>query len=198
MSVLRLARPRLLQCQPSTLLRAKFTTSPIRHSTQATQPADSQIIPRLKTDIKDALRAKDKPRLNVLRQIHAKITDASKTDSPITRDAQLLGLLQKQIAETAESVVYFAEHKRDDLREVQEAQLKVLVELIDEIPKLSEQEVDTIVDEVVAAGVKTGKDGKPLMGPLMGQVMQKIASRPVDTKYVLQRIHELSGVPQKQ
>ncbi|KAF2656893.1 GatB/YqeY domain-containing protein [Lophiostoma macrostomum CBS 122681] len=197
MSLFRLARPRLLQYQSSILLRAAFTTSPIRKSTQATQPTESQIIPRIKSDIKDALRAKNKPRLDVLRQIHAKITDASKTDAPITRDGQLLGLLQKQIAGTEESIAYFAQHKRDDLRGVQEAQLEVLNELVAEIPKLSEQEIDQIVDEVVAGGVKTGKDGKPLRGQVMGQVMQKVAGRPVDMKYVLYKIHELSGVPQK-
>jgi uncharacterized protein YqeY len=150
----------------------------------------SVILGRLKTDLKDAMRAKDKQRLNVLRSLMAEITNASKTAKPVDSDAKLLALLKKQAVAAEKAVEEFESAQRPDLVEKERAQLQVLQAYHGEIPMLKGEEVDSLVDSVVAElrGESNKEEGwKPPFGALMKGVMAKIAGRPVDQSYVTEK-----------
>jgi uncharacterized protein YqeY len=134
------------------------------------------------------MRAKDKQKLNVLRAIMAEITNASKTTKPVDSDAKLLVLLKKQITAAEKAVEEFENAKRPDLVEKEQAQLEVLKAYQLEIPMLAKDEVDGIVDSVVAQ-LREGKEEgwKPPFGALMKEVQAKIAGRPVDQGYVTEK-----------
>lgn len=187
MSTIRLSKCLFFLRQPA-LVRT-FVATPCRRS-------ESIILPRLKSDLKDAMRAKDKPRLDILRSIMAEITNASKTAKPITSDAHLLALLTKQLASSDKSLEDFRNAKRDDLVEKEEKQRHVLKGYVEEIPKVKPGEVDVLVAEVVRE-LSGGQDGdaekKPAFGLVMKGVLMKIAGQPVDQGYVSKKVEEMCG-----
>lgn len=176
-------RPQLVRCsrQPQSLLRAGLSSTAVLRS--------SAILGRLKTDLKDAMRAKDKQKLNVLRSIMAEITNASKTAKPVDSDAKLLALFKKQTVAAEKAVAEFERAQRLDLVEKERAQIAVLQAYQGEIPMLQEEEVDSLVEAAVAElrGENKEEGWKPQFGALMKGVMAKIAGRPVDQSYVTEK-----------
>jgi uncharacterized protein YqeY len=59
----------------------------------------------------------------------------------------------------------------------------------DEIPKVAESELDTIISTVVAEM----QEGKRTFGSVMGKVMGAIKGRPHDIEYVQRKIEEVVG-----
>ncbi|KAF2743428.1 GatB/YqeY domain-containing protein [Sporormia fimetaria CBS 119925] len=166
--------------QPTPLFRACLSTSPIlRHA---------DVFNRLKSDLKDAMRAKDKARLNVLRSLMAEITNASKAAKPIDSDSKLLALLKKQIGSSEKAIAEFESAKRAELVEKERGQMQIMQGYVNEIPVLSKEEVDSIVDQVMSE-LRGDKDQtwKPAQGALMKGVMAKIAGKPVDQSYVVEK-----------
>ncbi|OAA59561.1 hypothetical protein SPI_05759 [Niveomyces insectorum RCEF 264] len=93
--------------------------------TTATTPP---LLAKLKGDLKAAMKAKDAPRLTVLRTILAATLNASKTAQPIRTDAQLVALLRKTARASQEAAAEFRGADRADLAEKEEAQIRVLEE----------------------------------------------------------------------
>jgi uncharacterized protein YqeY len=146
------------------------------------------------------MRAKDKPRLDILRSILAEITNASKTAKPITSDAHLLALLTKQLSASDKSLEEFQNAKREDLVEKEERQRDVLKGYLEEIPTVKTGEVDALVTEVVrelSGGQEGDAEKKPAFGLVMKGVLMKIAGRPVDQGYVSKKVEEVCGKPGK-
>ncbi|KAF2877655.1 Yqey-like protein-domain-containing protein [Massariosphaeria phaeospora] len=183
MPLLRLARSRYLTSSP-TLLRTLATTHPLRYHEDTSSDI---VIPRLKADLKDAMRAKDKPRLDVIRAILAEITNASKTAKPISSDARLYSLLQKQINAARSAIDEFSNAKRDDLVEKEQGQLKILKDYTQEIPTVSAEEMDRIVADVVQRLDKS----EVKFGPIMGKVMGAMSPRPCDLDLLRGKIEEV-------
>ncbi|KAF2475806.1 GatB/YqeY domain-containing protein [Lindgomyces ingoldianus] len=214
MSLLRLSRTRLPY--KSLLRRSFYTTPPLpRRSFYTTLPlprpsfcitppllrrsfctippllADIQptILPRLQSDLKIAMRSKDKQRLNVLRSLLAEITNASKTAKPIQTDGQLLSLVQKHISSSQQAIDEFEKARRLDLVEKEQGQVDILQAYVDEIPKLGEAEVDGMVEDVMR-----GLQAKPLnFGSVMRGMVEVIQGRPVDMEYVRTAVRKVTG-----
>ncbi|KAK7188385.1 GatB/YqeY domain-containing protein [Paraphaeosphaeria sporulosa] len=165
MSLFRLARFPALQ-QP--LLRRTFlTTRPLFH-------ADT-VVKSLKPELMTAMRAKDKPRLTVLRALLAEITNASKTNKPVDDDPALYSLLAKQIKASNAAVEEFVQAKREDLVEKERGQILILEGFLNQIEVVPEQTIRQFAEEVVAE-IK----GEAKTGAVMGKVMKKIGGKPVD------------------
>jgi uncharacterized protein YqeY len=117
------------------------------------------------------MRARDKPRLSVLRAILADITNSSKTSSPIKDDLSLLVLLKKQMGPIRQSIQEFYEADRKELVAIEEAQLKVLEEYAGNIKVMNEHEVRATVEkqvgELMSGGhrINVGEVMKKCVGP---------------------------------
>ncbi|KAF2125090.1 GatB/YqeY domain-containing protein [Dothidotthia symphoricarpi CBS 119687] len=176
----------------SSLLRANLLAIPrpitrsIRFSSSTTEPT---ILPRLQNDLKLALRAKNKPTLNVIRALQAEIINASKTAKPITTDGALYALIQKQIKASSTAIEEFQAAKRDDLVEKEQGQLDVLRKYAGEIPTVEAGELDIIIGDIAAQL----EEGKRTFGSIMGKVMGALKGRPHDVEYVTSKIQELVG-----
>jgi uncharacterized protein YqeY len=172
------------------LLRTRLAASPrpicLRYSSTASEPI---VLPRLQSDLKTALRAKNKPALNVIRSLQAEIINASKTAKPITTDGAFYSLLQKQIKGCTTAIKDFEAAKRDDLVQKEQEQLDVLRKYAEEIPKVEESEIDGLID----GAVKALEEGKRTLGSVMGKVMGGIKGRPVDMEYLNKKIEEIVG-----
>jgi uncharacterized protein len=145
------------------------------------------VLPRLKSDLKAAMRAKDKTRLQVLRWLLAEITNRSKTDKPIEDDAVLYTTLEKRIFASKKAIEQFEDAKRSDLVEKEQAEVQVLEEYCEEIPKVTSEELNSIIK----AAVESFADGQRKFGPVMKEIVSKTAGRPVDTPEIVRKLKGL-------
>ncbi|KAJ4337463.1 Altered inheritance of mitochondria protein 41 mitochondrial [Didymella glomerata] len=180
--------------RPATM-RTAFSTSQsvcIRYAAlrySSTSTSESVVLPRLKDDLKTAMRSKNKPALNVIRALQAEIINASKTAKPIENDGTFYSLVQKQIKASNAAIEECNAAKRPDLVEKEQAQLDVLKKYAEDIPKVSQEELNGIIDQAVAGF----EEAKRAYGPIMGKVMGAIKGRPHDIEYVQKKIEELVG-----
>ncbi len=125
---------------------------------------------RLNDAMKDAMRAKDAPRLSTLRLINAAIKDrdiaARSEDNPDgVSDAEILSILAKMIKQRQESAKTYEEAGRIELGEREREEIRVIEEFL---PKqLSEEEVQAAIREVIAeVGAESIRDMGKVMGAL--------------------------------
>ena len=155
----------------------------------STITSEAVVLPRLKSDLKDAMRSKNKPALNVIRALQSEITNASKTAKPIETDAAFYSHIQKQIKASRTAIEEFRAAKRDDLATKEQEELDILKKYADEIPKVEESEIDALVNSVL----QSLEEGKRSLGNVMSRVMGGIKGRAHDVEYVRRKIEEAVG-----
>jgi uncharacterized protein YqeY len=188
MSLFRLQFPRSSLAMPRpTLLRTFVTTAP-RLSADGKPASATTTFQSLQSELKNAMRAKDKPRLSTIRALLAEITNASKTAKPIENDTTLYALLAKQIKASNSAVEEFEKAKREDLVEKERAQLSVLEELQGKIAVVSDEEIESAVREVLKQ-VQENSKGDVNAGAVMGRVMGRLHG-PVDADAVRTKVEE--------
>ncbi|KAI1491367.1 GatB/YqeY domain-containing protein [Biscogniauxia mediterranea] len=130
------------------------------YSTDAASAPAPPLLQKLKSDLKAAMRAKDAPRLAVLRSILAATLNASKTSAPVVTDAQVVALLRRARRAADEAAAEARGASRPDLVEREEAQARVLDEYVagSGVEELTPEALRAVVAEVVAAA-KEGKEG---------------------------------------
>ena len=128
----------------------------------------------LNDELKAAMRAKDSLKLEALRAIKSAVLlakTATAGDVDLTEEEEIK-LLQKLVKQRKDSAVIFKEQNRDDLAIPEEAQAEVIAQFLPE--QLSKQEIEQIVDEIVA---KTGAQGMKDMGKVMGMASKEMAGK---------------------
>lgn len=141
---------------------------------------------KLDADLKDAMRAKDETRLSAIRMLKAAISnyEIALPQGNVAADADLLGVVEKQIKQRRESIVTYTKANRPELAAKEQAELKVLEVYM---PKqLSREDVKKEVEGIIAAlGTKEfPKVMKEAAGKLRGRA---------DGKMVNEVVRELTG-----
>ena len=127
---------------------------------------------RITGDVKDAMRAKDKPRLGTLRLITAAIKQQEVDERIEVDDTQVLALLDKMCKQRRESINQFEKAGRDDLIAQEVSELDIIQTYLPE--QLSEAEIAALIEETMATtGAASIKD----MGKVMGQLKPKLQGR---------------------
>ena len=120
---------------------------------------------RLTEDMKQALKAGDKPRLSVIRMALAAVKQREVDDRAELDDTQIIGIVEKMIKQRRESATQYRSGNREDLASKEEAEVEVLAGYLPE--PLSDAEIDALIDEAIAAaGAESMRD----MGRVMGQI----------------------------
>ena len=114
-------------------------------------------------DMKAAMKAGDKDRLKVVRLILAAIKQVEVDTRTELDDAAVLSVLDKMVKQRRDSVDQFQKGGRDDLANIELAEIAVLEAYLPE--QLGEAELDALIDEAVAA---TGAESIRDMGKVMG------------------------------
>ena len=128
----------------------------------------------LNDELKAAMRAKDSLKLEALRAIKSAVLlvkTSTAGDVDLTEEEEIK-LLQKLVKQRKDSAVIFKEQNRDDLATPEEAQARVIAQFLPD--QLSHQEIEQIVDEIVA---KTGAQGMKDMGKVMGMASKEMAGK---------------------
>ncbi len=127
---------------------------------------------RISDDMKSAMKAGDKDRLKVVRLILAAIKQVEVDKRIELDDAAVLGVLEKMVKQRRDSVEQFVKGNRQDLADIETAEIAVLEEYLPE--QLSEAELDALVDEAISS---TGAESIRDMGKVMGAIKAQAAGR---------------------
>ena len=138
------------------------------------------------SDLKEAMKAKDKVTLEALRAIKTAIlNEKTAAGAKEMTEADELKLLTKLRKQRVESATIFREQNRLDLAEPEEAQIEVIERYLPAM--MSEDEIRAKVSEIIAA---TGASSMADMGKVMGQATGAMAGR-ADGKVISGIVREL-------
>jgi len=138
---------------------------------------------KIAADMKDAMRAKDAPRLSTLRMLKSAIEyhKIDKKQEKLT-DAEVTTVIKKQIKQRQDSIEGFEKGGRTDLVEKERAELAVLKSYLPE--ELSPAQVEEVVKATIT---ELGATTKADMGKVMKAVQTKLAGR-ADNRLVSQLV----------
>jgi uncharacterized protein YqeY len=123
-------------------------------------------------DMKAAMRAKDTARLGTIRLITAALKQKEVDERIELNDSHVLAIIEKMIKQRKDSITQFEAGGRQDLADIEKAELKVLAEYMP--AAMSDAELQA---EVAAAIAATGASGPQDMGKAMGVLKPKLAGR---------------------
>ena len=127
---------------------------------------------QISEDMKTAMKAGDKERLKVVRLTLAAIKQIEIDQRIDLDDAAVLSVLDKMVKQRRDSVSQFQDGGRQDLADIELAEIVVLETYLPE--QLAESELDEIIEQAIKdSGAESIRD----MGKVMGQVKAKAAGR---------------------
>lgn len=145
----------------------------------------SAIKERLNDAVKEAMRAKDKDRLSVLRMATSALKQIEVDERIELEDTRVLAVLEKLIKQRKESAEQFTKGGREDLASKERTEITVLQEFLP--AALSAEELEQIIRDTIAeTGAQSGKD----MGKVMTAIKPKVQGR-ADMSVLSQQIKSL-------
>ncbi|WP_305425015.1 GatB/YqeY domain-containing protein [Photobacterium leiognathi] len=130
------------------------------------------LIERLKDEQKAAMKAKNKPRLGAIRLALSAIKQREVDEKITLNDDDVLAVLTKMVKQRRDSVAQYEAAGRQDLADVEHAEISVLAEFMPQ--PLTEEEISALMDEAIAA---TGAASMQDMGKVMGVLKPQIQGR---------------------
>ncbi|QDH78050.1 GatB/YqeY domain-containing protein [Echinicola soli] len=140
----------------------------------------------IETEIKNAMRAKDKDRLRALRSIKSMIMleETKGAEKGMTEDEEMK-LLTKAAKQRRDSLEIYEQQGREDLAATEQSELDIINEFL---PKqLSEEELEGELKAIIA---EVGAEGPKDMGKVMGTATKKLAGK-ADGKLISQKVKQL-------
>ncbi len=125
-------------------------------------------------DIKEAMKARDKVRLETLRNIKKVFLEAKTAPgaNDTLADADALKILAKLAKQGKEAAATFVQQNRQDLADEELAQVKVIEEYL---PKpLTDEEIEAAVKEIIS---NVGATSIKEMGKVMGVASKQMAGK---------------------
>lgn len=129
---------------------------------------------QISNDIKEAMKARDKVRLETLRNIKKVFIEAKTAPgaNDTLEDADAMKILAKLAKLGKESAATYVQQNRQDLADEELAQVAVIEGYL---PKaMTEEEIEAAVKEIIA---QTGAQGMKDMGKVMGVASKQMAGR---------------------
>jgi uncharacterized protein YqeY len=150
--------------------------------------AESALKQQITEAMKDAMRAKDKVRLGTIRLALAEIKKIEVDERIDPDDTRVTGILDKMIKQRRESVRQYEAGNRQDLADIETAEIAVLQEFMPQA--LSADDLKAIISKALA---ESGATGIQDMGKVMAAVRPAVIGR-ADMAAVSQIIkQQLSG-----
>lgn len=134
--------------------------------------SESALKQKLSDAMKDAMRSRDKARLGTIRLALAEIKKIEVDERIDPDDTRIVGVLDKMIKQRRESVSQYEAGGRQDLADVESAEIVILQEFMPQ--PVSEQELEGIVSKAIAdIGASSIQD----MGKVMNAVRPALLGR---------------------
>jgi uncharacterized protein YqeY len=137
--------------------------------------------------MKEAMRAKDKPRLSTLRLVLAELKKVEVDERIDLPEDRIISILDKMIKQRRDSVKQYTDGDRPELAAAEAAEIEVIQEFMPSA--LSEVEITAIVDKAIA-----DEDASSMqdMGKVMNAVRPQLAGR-ADMAVVSQLVKQQLG-----
>jgi uncharacterized protein YqeY len=142
------------------------------------------LIARIEGELADAMRERDAERRDALRLVLSNLRSAEKELQRPLHDEEELQVLQRERKKRLEAAEAFRSGGNEERAAAEERELAVLEEFMPE--PLSEEELETIVDDVIA---EVGATSMRQLGRVMADVMPQVAGR-ADGAAVSQLVRE--------
>ncbi len=123
---------------------------------------------QLMEDMKNAMRAHETLKLDVVRMIRSEIKNFE-IDHGEADDEKVQKIIKTMLKQQKDALVDFETAARQDLIDETKAKIEIFASYLP--TEMSDEELEKVVAEVLAAA--TNKD----FGPLMGQVMSQVGNR---------------------
>lgn len=127
---------------------------------------------KIRGDLNEAIRQKDKVRCSVLRLALASIKNAEIAQQQTLDEADILGVIEKEAKQRRESIEAFERGNRQDLVAQEKAELDILLEYLPE--QMSHEEIVDAARKVVS---ETGATGPKDKGKVMSQLMPQLKGK---------------------
>jgi len=144
------------------------------------------ILERIDSDLKVAMKSSEKIRVSTLRMVKASLKNLEIEKGELSDD-NVIGVLSTQAKQRRESISEFEKGGRQDLADLERAELAVILGYLPE--QLSEEELTGIIQETIR---ETGASSLIDMGRLMKSLMPRVKGR-ADGKLVSRKVKELLG-----
>tara|TARA_B100001057_G_C22849983_1_gene950591 strand:+ start:770 stop:1216 length:447 start_codon:yes stop_codon:yes gene_type:complete len=122
--------------------------------------------------MKDAMRAKEKFRLGVVRMALAEIKRVEVDERIDVDDARCLTIIDKMSKQRRDAAKQFTDGGRQDLADIELAEVELLKEFLP--AQLSETEIISLIDQAITATAASGPQG---IGIVMGQLKPQLQGR---------------------
>jgi uncharacterized protein YqeY len=142
------------------------------------------LIGTLEQEVREAMLARDTERRDALRLILSSLRSAEKDLQRPLSDEEELQVLQRERKKRHEAADAFRGAGREEQAAKEEGELAVLEEFMP--PPLSEEELEDIIDDVIA---EVGATNLRQLGRVMADVMPQVAGR-ADGSVVSQLVRE--------
>lgn len=145
----------------------------------------------IKNDIKEALRAKDTIRLEVLRGLNALCMNeiiASGTTDEFLTDDKVLTLVKRSAKQRKDSIEQFEKGGRMDLVEKERAELAILNTFLPTM--MSREEIKIVASQRIEAMKSAGNFDPKAGGKITGMIMKELAGKAdgADVKVVVEEL----------
>ncbi len=127
---------------------------------------------QLMNDLKEAMKAKDKVRLETIRGLRAQLKNAEiDKGRPLTEEEEIQ-VLMSAVKKRKESIEQFRAVNRPERAAEEEQELKIIQQYLPE--QMSEEEITQLVERVIQeVGASSPRD----MGKVMGKIMPQVKGR---------------------
>jgi len=127
---------------------------------------------QIKSDIKDAMRAKDTLKRDTLRNIQAAVKQIEVDERREVTDVDLEAIMVKYLKQRADAKKQFADAGRQDLVDKENAEIAIIKPYLPE--PMDDAELEEVLKSIIASlGAESMKD----MGKVMGAAKSSIGSK---------------------
>ncbi|MFT6201925.1 MAG: hypothetical protein ACJATV_000454 [Granulosicoccus sp.] len=134
--------------------------------------AKSELQTRIHSEMKTAMRAKDKPRLGIIRLMQSEFKRIEVDERIDLDEARVLAVLDKMVKQRRDSAQQYEDADRQELADQEHFEIAVITEFLPQA--LSDDEVSNLIDEAIAA---TSASGMQDMGKVMGILKPQLQGR---------------------
>lgn len=142
---------------------------------------------QLKSDLKEAMRAKEIVRRDSIRSINTMIKQIEVDERIELEDADIIKLVQKGIKQREEAILQYTDAKRVDLIDKEQGQIDVFRVYLP--AQISEAKLEEEMKEIIS---KVGATSMKEMGKVMGQATKHFAGV-ADGKRINEMVKKLLG-----
>ena len=142
------------------------------------------MVEKLDKDMIEAMKAKDKEKLTVIRMVKASLKQVQIDHKKEINDDLLIDVVNKQIKMRKDSITEFEKGNRADLVEKTQNEIDILMDYLPE--QLSSEEVIKVIDEIFA---EVKPESQKDMGKVMKEAQAKLKGK-ADMKEVSTIIRE--------